>query len=194
MRHGEVDAGPQRDGARQREPDQNRAGNCCAGQGNHQLSLGQRRHQIVDYRALDLADEETEARIGEGILHHPHHDQPGCDEGCEIDPEHHSPAATHRHGENNQKQHGGYRRSPNRLGLDLEKAADFLHIERPQPEPVNPVDHGYSLGRKIASSPAQSGPARCRHGSGGIWNGSCGLIGHGVATIGSPALWQAQGS
>jgi hypothetical protein len=38
-------------------------------------SVDKGRHQIVDDRALDLADQQREAGIGEGVLDHAHDDE-----------------------------------------------------------------------------------------------------------------------
>ena len=56
-----------------------------ADQAGDQLADRQRRHQIIDDRALDLADQQREAGIGEGVLDHAHHDQARREEIGERD-------------------------------------------------------------------------------------------------------------
>ena len=62
--------------------------------------------------------------------------------------EHFAPAPPHGDRENHQKQQRRHRRSPNGLRLDLEKPAHLLHIEAPQPDPVESRDQRLPLGWK----------------------------------------------
>ncbi len=94
-------AGPQK----HREPDgaahQKRARHRSKCQRGQNLCIGQRRHQIIDNRALHFTDQQREAGIGKGILHHTHDDEAGCDEICKRNAQNLWLHASQSHGENN---------------------------------------------------------------------------------------------
>lgn len=140
MRDAQIHARPQRHGRSNRESDQNRACYGRANQRRHQFARADGGHQIIDDRALDLADKQAEAGIGEGIVDHRHCNQAGCHKGGKVHAQHNPAAATgstaQSQRENHQIKQRGYSRCPDRLGLHLEETPDFLHIESPQPQPV----------------------------------------------------------
>ena len=68
-----------------RKSDQERPGYRRPYQSGDQLAGRKRRHQIIDDIPLDLADQQREARVGKGVLHHRHDDQARRDEIREGD-------------------------------------------------------------------------------------------------------------
>jgi hypothetical protein len=109
-----------------------------------QLPGRQWRHQIIDDRPLDLADQQGEGRVGEAVLEHCHDDQARRQEVGEWMAEHHSACTSHRDRENDEIQHGGDRRPPHGLQLHLEEPAHLLDIEGLEPSPVNAVQRGFA--------------------------------------------------
>ena len=124
----DVDAGPEQHGGPERDTDEDRARHRGADKRDNQLAHGERRHQIIDDGALYLADEEREARIGEAVLQHRHHDQAGGNEIGEGNAYNAAPRTAQRDGENHEEKKRRDRRSPDSLELDLEKAPHLLDI------------------------------------------------------------------
>ena len=102
MRDAQRNPRPQQHRQRNREANQHCAGHRRADQPDHQLGIGQGRHQVIDDRPLDLAGKEIEAGIGEGIGDHPHHDQPRGDKAGERHAKHFASAPPHCDGEDHQ--------------------------------------------------------------------------------------------
>ena len=101
----------------------------------------QRRHQIIDDRPLDLADQQREGAVGERVLDHPHDDQARSEEIGEGHAHHGPPRTAQRDGEDDQEQQGGDGRRPDRLQLDLEETPHLLHIEGRKAAPIDVPDH-----------------------------------------------------
>ena len=150
----DMDAGPEQHRQPDREADQEGAGHRRADQAGDQLAGRQRRHQIIDDRPLDLADQQREGGIGEGVLDHRHDDQARARGNRRTAPaaveRHRPPVAAQRDGENDQKQQRRDRRRPDGLQLDLEEAAHLLHIEGREAAPIDVPDDGHA---GIASHP-----------------------------------------
>ena len=140
--------GIERDRQRQGRSDSHCARHRGEDDARHQLSFGKRRHQQVDDGPLDLARQERETAIGEGVLHHRHHDQARRDEIGERHVEDAAIAAPQSDVENHQEQHRADRRTPDRLRLHLEKPANLLNIEAPQADAVDPGDDRLTARRK----------------------------------------------
>jgi hypothetical protein len=111
-----------------------------------QLAGRQRRHQIVDDIALDLADQQREARIGEGVLDHRHDDQARREEVGERHAHHAAPAAAERDGEDRKEQQGRDRRCPHGLHVHLEEPAHLLDIEGLEASPIDALQHRLARG------------------------------------------------
>ena len=103
MGHRQADARPQQHRAGQRKANQHRTGHCRTDQRQQQFHFGERRHEIIDNGPLHLARKESEAGIGEGVLHHAHDDQPRRDERGEVDAENLPVAAPHCEAEYDKK-------------------------------------------------------------------------------------------
>src|SRR3546814_17986990 len=98
-----------------------------------------------------LAHEQSEAGIGEGVLHHSHDDEPWRNEIGEWHAHYRPPGAAQRNREDDQKEKGCKRRTPDRLKLDLEETPHLLQIERPK---SCPIDHRDYRSDGLVTSPA----------------------------------------
>src|SRR5690606_9959048 len=76
------------------------------------------------------------------------HDEARSDEGRERHAENLAPAPSHGYTEDDEEQQGSDGWRPDSLRLHLEKPPDLLHIEAPQPNPVESGDERLSFGRK----------------------------------------------
>src|SRR3546814_1734783 len=95
---------------------------------------------VIDDIALDLADQQREAGIGEGVLDHAHHNEARRQEIGEGHPHHLAPAAAQSDGEDAEEQQRRDRRRPAGLQLDLEETPHLLHIEGLEAAPLDDLD------------------------------------------------------
>jgi hypothetical protein len=117
----------------------------------------QRRHQHVDDVALDFADHDRRRGVGEGILRHRHHNEPGREKLDERHAVDHLHGTAKRHREDHQEDMRRHDWCEHGLGVDFQEPADFLGIERPKAKPVDrsetarlgTVGHRISRGRNF---------------------------------------------
>src|SRR3546814_12606186 len=94
---------------------------------------------VIDDIALDLADQQREAGIGEGVLDHAHHNEARRQEIGEGQPHHLAPAAAQSDGEDDEEQQRRDRRRPDGWQLDLVETPNPLPIEGLEAAPMSAI-------------------------------------------------------
>src|SRR3546814_17072628 len=88
-----------------------------------------------------LAHEQSEAGIGEGVLHHSHDDEPWRNEIGEWHAHYRPPGAAQRNREDDQTEKGCKRRTPESLTLDLEETTTLLQLDSPKSGHISQRDY-----------------------------------------------------
>ena len=87
-----------------------------------------------------LALTSEEERLAKAFCSHRHHDQAGGQKAGKVDPGHHAPRSPQGQGEDREKEQGRHDRGQEGLGIDVQKAPDFLHVKGPEPHGIDAPD------------------------------------------------------